>query len=157
MYYVPAQYPGAYNFIFTNEGEWINPTSLTVKHPWIRSLKSNNFMDNLPDEMKDQLIKYKRKHLTNTDISWNSYRDCPFVNKKMIAEYMAISETGWYSKMYEMMVSIAVIALRKKYPIQADEIAQLCKEIDEATGGWYKDRPLAREADNALKFAYSKV
>ena len=35
MYYVPAQYPNAYNFIFTHKEELLNPTELMKKHAFV--------------------------------------------------------------------------------------------------------------------------
>ena len=50
------------------------------------------------------------------------------------------------------MISIAGNAIRYKYPITATEIAILCRQIDQDTGGWYKNRPLEKEAQRALEF-----
>jgi hypothetical protein len=95
--------------------------------------------------------------MTNTNITWNNYKDCPFVNKKMVKEYNLITDTGWYTKMYGIMVSIAGNAIRKKYPITAGEITTLCKEIDYENGNWYKSRPFDKEADRAIEFVYGNL
>jgi hypothetical protein len=73
---------------------------------------------------------------------------------KMVKEYNSITDTGWYTKMYGIMVSIAGNAIRKKYPITAAEITILCKEIDYENGNWYKSRPFDKEADRAIEFVY---
>jgi hypothetical protein len=59
--------------------------------------------------------------------------------------------------MYAIMVSIAINAIRQKYPINSVEIADLCTQIDNDNGGWYKNRPLTREAEGAIKFAYENT
>jgi hypothetical protein len=56
--------------------------------------------------------------------------------------------------MYQIMVALASNALKNKYPITAQEIAQLCRELDMETGNWYENRPLEIEADRALEYAY---
>lgn len=52
------------------------------------------------------------------------------------------------------MVSMASKALFRKYPITSNEIATLCKEFDREHGNWYENRPMEREAENALEYAY---
>lgn len=151
MYYVPAKYPGANNFIFTNTGDFIDPFDLMGKHEYVE--KSNvGMIDKLPPAIRDALLKERANRLTNTDIQWTNYDNCPFVSTKMIDEYTKISGTGWYHKMYQLMVSIASSAVRQNYPITSKEIAILCRQLDMATGNWYKSRPLEKEADRALEF-----
>jgi hypothetical protein len=93
--------------------------------------------------------------MTNTSVTWSNYRDCPFVNKKLVKEYNEITDTGWYAKMYAIMVSIAGNAIRRKYPITAQEITTLCKEIDFENGNWYKSRPFDKEANRAIEYIFS--
>jgi hypothetical protein len=151
MYYVPADYPGANNFIFTNKGNYIDPYSLMEKHAYIE--KSNvGMIDKLPKAIREAIIKERANKLTNTDFHWTSYSNCPFVSKKMIGDYMSISDTGWYHKMYQLMVSVASAAVRKGYPITSKEIAILCRQLDLETGNWYGSRPLEKEADRALEY-----
>jgi plasmid maintenance system antidote protein VapI len=59
--------------------------------------------------------------------------------------------------MYSIMVATAGNAIRKKYPITADEISQLCRQFDTDTGNWYKNRPLDKEADRALEYVYKNL
>ena len=151
MYYVPAKYPGANNFIFTNIGKHINPFDLMQKHEYVEQTNTG-MLDKLPEAIRNAIIKERTSKLTNTDIHWTSYHNCPFVSKKMIDEYTTISNTGWYHKMYQLMVSIAGSAVRQNYPITSKEIAIICRQLDLETGNWYKNRPLEQEADRALEF-----
>lgn len=153
MYYIPATYEGAYNFIFTNKGTVMDPFAIMAKHEYVEKVGSS-FLDSLPESIRNQILAHRKSEMTNTTISWHNYKDCPFVNKKMINEYKLITETGWYSKMYSIMVNIASNALRKKYPITAQEITILCKEIDNENGNWYAKRPFDKEADRAIEWAY---
>ena len=152
MYYIPAKYPDSFTFFTVNQGKHIDPDVLMSKH-------SNGFevikesSGKWPEKINEMLASYKKENLTNTDIQWSTYRDCPFVNQQLVSEYKLISETGWYHKMYQIMVSIASKSLRRGYPITPDQIEVLCKEIDGETGGWYKHRPLRLEAARALEFA----
>lgn len=159
MYYVPATYPNAHNFIFTNHGEYIDPNIIISKHNFVDNTTiGNSFFDRLPEELQSKVIQHRRDKLERrTDIKWSSYRDCPFVNKNLISDYMTISETGWYSKMYSMMVSIAATAVKQGYPISAIEIAQICKEVDQDSGNWYENRPLKLESERAIEYAYRNV
>jgi hypothetical protein len=156
MYYVPADYKNANNFIFTNVGQYIDPYALIDKHPTLVP-KGNNFFDRLPSSMQEMILQHRKDQMDNRTISWNSYRNCPFINKKLVAEYRTISSTGWYHKMYQIMVSTAGNAVKQKYPITAMEIAELCKELDVETGGWYGNRPLNKEAEGAIEFIYKNM
>ena len=153
MYYVPGKYEGAYNFIFNNfNGVDMNPYEIMSKHDYVE--RSGSLIDNLPKEIRKQVLAHRKSEMTNTNVSWSNYRDCPFVNKKLVKEYNEITDTGWYTKMYSIMVSIAGNAIRNKYPITAQEITTLCKEIDYENGNWYKTRPFDKEADRAIEFVY---
>ena len=154
MYYIPAEYTGAYNFIFKNEGEWLNPDTLMLQYPRPEQANLNSFFDRLPEPMQKEIIEHRKSKLENTNIQWSNYRDCPFWPKKLASEYNTISNTGWYHKMYQIMVAIAGNAIKKKYPISADEISVLCREFDTDTGNWYKNRPMNKEADRALEYVY---
>ena len=154
MYYIPAEYADAYNFIFKNEGEWLNPDTLMLQYPRPEQANLNSFFDRLPEPMQKEIIEHRKSKLENTNIQWSNYRDCPFWPKKLASEYNTISNTGWYHKMYQIMVAIAGNAIKKKYPISADEISVLCREFDTDTGNWYKNRPMNKEADRALEYVY---
>jgi hypothetical protein len=156
MYYVPGTYAGADNFIFSNSGKSINPQVLMDKHEFVVKT-GNSFMDSLPESMRLQIMAHRKSEMTNTDVRWSNYRDCPFVNKRLVQEYGMISETGWYHKMYQIMISIAGNALKKKYPISAREVSSLCKQIDMDNGGWYNDRPLEKEATGAIEYVYGQI
>lgn len=157
MYYIPGDYSTSTNqFIFSNPGEPIDPDQLIRDYP--PPIKENaTFFDKLPEDIQKQIVEYRKGKMDNTTFSWTSYRDCPFWPKKLEQEYRAITGSGWYHKMYQIMVAIAGRALDKKYPITPTEIAQLCHEFDNETGGWYKDRPLETEADRALEFVYKHI
>ena len=157
MYYVPADYAGANNFIFSCDGDDIDVNALLIKHPFAKKNSANTLFDSLSEDIQSKLIEYRKDQMTNTNIKWSSYRDCPFVNKKLISEYVSISETGWYHKMYQIMVSIVGNALKQKYPITIDEVVNLCKDLDRETGNWYQNRPLDKEAQRAIEFVYSNL
>ena len=156
IYYIPGNYADAYNFIFSNGGVSIDPDELIFKHPMPKKANLNNFFDRLPDEMQKQIIEY-RKNKLDANYEWTSYRDCPFFPKKLEMEYRAISNTGWYHKMYQIMVAIAGNAIKNKYPITVSEISKMCRELDGDTGNWYKNRPLDKEADRALEYVYKNI
>ena len=154
MYYVPGKYKGAYNFIFNNfSGEDMNPYEIMAKHDYVE--RSGSLLDNLPPEIRKAMLAHRKNEMVNTNVTWSNYKDCPFVNKKLVKEYNEIADTGWYTKMYAIMVSIAGNAIRNKYPITAQEITTLCKEIDYENGNWYKTRPFDKEAYRAIEFVYS--
>ncbi len=154
MYYIPGQYKGAYNFIYNNfSGIDMNPYDIMAKHDYVE--RSGSLLDNLPPELRKAMLAHRKNEMTNTEVTWGNYRDCPFVNNKLVKEYNEITDTGWYTKMYAIMVSIAGNAIRRKYPITAQEITTLCKEIDFENGNWYKSRPFDKEADRAIEYIYS--
>jgi len=152
MYYIPATYQGAYNFIFSHDGKVMNPDELMEKHRYIST--NDSFFDRLPEAIRNGLIEHRKQQLNNTDFSWSGYRDCPFVNKRQVEEYKQLSGTGWYYKMYQIMISIASNAMKRGYPITAQEIAYICRDLDNDTGGWYGKRDLTKEADRAIEYIF---
>lgn len=154
MYYVPAQYPEAFNFWFTNKGEVMNVNDMMDKWEFVAPKTGNTFLSKLPESLREEVIKYRKEQMQNTEVRWTSYRDCPFFPKKLAREYMSISETGWYHKMYQIMVATAGNAIKNEYPITPKEIADLCRELDNETGKWYDNRPLELEANSAIEYVY---
>jgi hypothetical protein len=162
MYYVPAIYPSAHNFIFTNStGSFINPIALMDKHPFaVAQSGVATFMDRLPPEVQKKVVNHREellKQQANYNFEWTSYRDCPFVNKKMVNEYSAISGqdgSGRYAMIYKLMTSIACNAIKRRYPITSNQIAELIRQLDRDTSRRYQKRPLQTEAERALEYAY---
>lgn len=158
MYYVPATYNDAFNFIFTNtSGSYINPIDLMSKWEYNDKQDSKNFIDRLPEEWQKQILEYRKDKMSNKDIVYSSYEDCPFVNKSLVRDFKSIAgidNSGRYAMIYKIMVSIACNAVEKQYPITANEIETLCRQIDRDTGNRYEHRPLHVEANNALEYAY---
>jgi hypothetical protein len=157
MYYIPATYNNAFNFIFRNHGSSIDIDSLTRKHPYSSVRITDSFLDRLSPELQAAALEHRKSKLTNTDVHWNSYRDCPFFPKKLSNEYKTISDGGWYYKMYQIMVATAGNATKREYPITPRQIADLCRELDQETGNWYENRPLEKEADRALEYIYKNM
>jgi len=152
MYYVPSSYDRAFNFAFSHEGECMDPNELMGAHKYV--VPNESFFDKLPTAIKEGLIAHRKGQLNNTDFSWTGYRDCPFVNKRQIEEYKGITGTGWYAKMYQIMVSTAGNAMSKGYPITAKEVAYICRDLDNETGNWYGKRDMEREAERAIEFVF---
>lgn len=156
MYYVPGQYPDAFNFFFANEGKDVDPDYIMSLWSY-QPPKGNSFLDRLPPEMAKAVVEYRKEQMQNTDIVWTTYQDCPFFPRQLAAEYQAITGTGWYHKMYQIMVATASGAIKRGYPITAHQIAELCRQLDNDNGNWYTNRPLETEADRAVEFAYRNV
>ena len=156
MYYVPANYAGAYNFIFTHIGDYLNPDELMKEFP-MQEKQGGSFMDRLPEEMQKAVIAHRKDAMDNYEVQWTGYIDCPFFPRKLANEYKTISNTGWYHKMYQIMVATASNAVKKKYPITASEVATLCRQLDDESGSWYSNRPLEKEADRAIEYVYRNI
>jgi hypothetical protein len=135
MYYVPAQYPDS------------EKPSITL-------------MDKFPAAIQIEILKHRKEQANNNTITWNSYLDCPFVNKALIKEYKSISSidgSGRYRMIYKIMSSIACNAVKKRYPITGVQIAEMVRDLDRDTARIYQKRPLHTEADRAIEFAYKSV
>lgn len=159
MYYVPAQYPNAHNFIFTNTGKYLDPYSLMPLYPYVER-QGKSFMDKLPDSIQKAILELEKDKMTNRDVVWSSYRDCPFVNRKLVNEYRTIANTdgsGRYLMIYKIMTSIACNAVRRKYPISPGEVAELVRQLDAESSRIYQNRPLRVEAERAIEYAYRSV
>lgn len=157
MYYIPAQYAEAYNFFYVNNGQPIDVDSLLLKHPYVDDKKAQSFLDRLPDAWKEQIIEHRKSALNDTTYKWSSYKDCPFVNKKLIEEWNAIANvdgTGRYRMIYKIMVAISMNAVKKSYPLTAFELVELIRQLDADTSNKYQSRALEIEANNALEYAY---
>ena len=152
MYYIPAKYKDSFSFIFSHDGIIMDPNDLMEKHPYVR--REGDFFSRLPEAIQRGLIEHKRGQLSNTNYEWNGYQDCPFVNKQQIQEYKSITGTGWYAKMYQIMVSTAGNAMSRGYPITAKEIEYICRDLDNDTGNWYGKRDFEREAERAIEFVF---
>ena len=107
--------------------------------------------------MQREIIEHRKSKLDNVNVNWSSYKNCPFLPKQLVQEYKLITNTGWYHKMYQIMVAIAGRAVEHKYPITAQEITILCRELDSETGNWYKNRPMEKEADRAIEYVYRGI
>ena len=160
MYYVPAQYPNAHNFIFTHRADrYLDVDDLLRKHEYNVNTTSTNFIDRLPIETQKRIIEQRQQEFERgkQDINWNSYKDCPFVNKRLINDYKQIANvdgSGRYSMIYKIMTSIACNAVKRKYPITEYEIVDLVRGLDRETSNIYAKRPLNVEASRAIEFAY---
>jgi len=157
MYYVPATYALADNFIFGSDGSPLSVAGLIEKHPYQERSHGSTFLDRLPPNVAEAVIAHRKSKLDNRSIAWTSYADCPFWPKGLALEYMVIRDTGWYRKMYQIMVSTAAKAIQREYPITAREIAELCRQFDNETGRWYANRPLEKEADRAVEYVYRNL
>jgi len=163
MYYVPAQYPNAYNFIFTHRADrYLDVDALLRKHEYNDKSSSSNFIDRLPLESQKKIIEQRQQRLEEIkkEFEWTSYNDCPFVNQRLIKDYKSISGvdgSGRYSMIYKIMTSIACNAIKKNYPISEYEIVNLIRDLDRDTSNRYAKRPLNTEASRAIEFAYRNV
>lgn len=155
MYYIPALYPNAHNFIFTHKGEILQPNKLMASHEYVPT--SNNFLENLPEGLRNEIIRQRKSTLTNDSISWSSYRDCPFVRDELVMEYSTLTD-GRYRFLYKMMSSIAAIAIKKGYPLTAEELETLIRQIDRDHQSYrFEKRPILTECNRALSFIYSSM
>ena len=154
MYYIPANYSGANNFFFVNEGIPLDIDYVLARWPYDSKRDAKSFLDRLPTAWREQVVEYRKGKLDNTNYVWTSYKDCPFWPKSLAAEYMSISSTGWYRQMYRIMIAIAGKSIERGYPITALQIVELCRQFDIETGNWYENRPMEVEANNALEYAY---
>lgn len=152
MYYIPAKYENSFNFIFSHDGEVMDPMSLMTKHPYVKP--NQTMFDRFPPAIQEALLERKRNQLNNKNFTWTSYRDCPFVNQRQIDDYKGITGTGWYAKMYEIMLTTAGNAMSKGYPITSKEIEYLCRDLDNDTGNWYSKRDFEKEAERAIDFVF---
>ena len=156
MYYIPGNYNGSNTFFHTTVGEPLCVDELLRLHPYAVPT-GNNFLDKLPEEMKEKVLEHRKSSLDRSDVTWTGPYDCPFLPNRMIMEYKSIAGEGWYRYLFKIMTAVACNAIKAKYPITGKEIALLCKQIDAETGGWYDNRPLEREANSAISFAYANA
>lgn len=153
MYYIPAKYEGAHNFIYKNKGKLLDPSMLMEQHRYV--VQDGSFFDKLPPAIRQGLMDHRKNQLNNKNYTWTGYKDCPFVNQKKIEEYKRLND-GWYYALYQLMVSIAGNAIAKGYPITAREVEYIIRDLDAECGNWYLKRPIDKEAERAIEFVFSK-
>jgi len=153
MYYIPNHYKGAFNFIFSHDGDIMDPNELMSKHSYVEP--NQGMFGNFPPAIREAIIKDRKSKLTNTNFTWTGYSDCPFVNQKKVEEYKRNTTGGWYYGMYQVMVSIAGNATMRGYPITAKEIEFIVRDLDSETGNWYTKRPIEKEAERAIEFVFA--
>jgi hypothetical protein len=153
MYYIPAKYEGAHNFIYKNKGKLLDPSILMEQHRYV--VQDGSFFDKLPPAIRQGLMDHRKNQLNNKNYTWTGYKDCPFVNQKKIEEYKHLND-GWYYALYQLMVSIAGNAIAKGYPITAKEVEYIIRDLDAECGNWYLKRPIDKEAERAIEFVFSK-
>lgn len=157
MYYAPAKYENAFNFIWRCDGTPISVYSLLEKHPYKEKRSASSIMEGLPTAFRDAIIAERKSRLSNTNYKWSGYQDCPFWPRRLEQQYKETTESGWYTVSYRMMVAIAGSALDKGYPITAQDISILMRQFDRDTGNWYASRQIEREAQRALDYAFKNL
>jgi hypothetical protein len=66
MYYVPAKYKDSFNFIFSHDGEVMNPNDLMEKYPYVKP--NQTMFDRFPEAIQKALLERKRNELKNTKL-----------------------------------------------------------------------------------------
>jgi len=160
MFYQPGQYKGAFSFFFSSvpNNEIINPTKLISDYD-NEFLVTQTFKESLPNFIIEELQRLKQNRLTK-NYQWSDWRDCPFVSKEQVNKYNAIvvmGTTGRYLGLYQLMVSIASIAIKKQYPITVSEVESIARDIDNSIDGYYRKRKITNEAEHAVAFAYKSL
>ena len=156
MYYVPANYDGAYNFIFCNSGSPIDVDYLVAKHPYKERI-GNSFLDRLPPELQKVVVEHRKNQTTNTNFSWTDYRDCPFWPRMLASEYQTITRRDGIVNSIRSVAATAGNAIKAGYPISSRQISDLCTQFDMDNGKWYDNRPLEKEADRAIEYVYRNL
>lgn len=164
MFYPPGHYQESdYRFIFWNDGKGsLNPSSVIDDIGYTPAMiirQNKKIIDYLPKNMKREVEQYRKRQLENDGkiYVWTSYRDCPFVDRKYVEEYNAIARSGdpgRFRGFYILMASIACNAINRNYPITEIEISELIHEIDDEIDGYYSNRKVNDEIQNAISYAY---
>lgn len=161
MFYIPGQYPDAYNFFFVHNGNELNVDQLIEDYPWSQP-DTNDYLSRLDPKIKDKIINARARKLEDKSkkIIWTDYNDCPFVPKHLINEYKSIAfidGTGRYHFIYKLMVLIAINAIKSNYAITEYEIVELIHQLDKDTAQLYNNRKLIKEAHRALTWGYTNT
>jgi len=154
IFYVPGQYPNAWNFFYKGGTKELDVNKLLSSTPYVEPEQSP--FAGINDELKLAIMQGRKNQMTNTSYDWTSYKNCPFVKPWKINWYKSLTK-DWYGGMFSVMLSIATEALKKKYDLTPLELTDLIREIDRDTGCWYKHRNIPEEARRAIEYAYAKL
>ena len=167
MFYPPADYKESNNkFLFFHDADSDKQLDwkIIIEESGITSdllfLNNQKIMDRIPDKMKIEVQKYRRRQLEQDGkyYAWTSFEDCPFVDKKLVEEYRKIALTdlpGRYRMYYSLIVSVIGNAIKKNHPITEYEVEELVREIDLSIDGYYKNRKIKPEIENAMSYIYT--
>jgi len=162
MYYTPGSFKDSFKFFHKQPGSLMVYEDLLKKHAKAilehRKNTTKNSLENFPEEIRKAILKHRVQQMNNYDVEWSNYKDCPFTPHSLIKDYDAIAYTdgtGRYLMIYKIMTAIASKAIKKRYPITPDDIVRLIREIDSDRSNLYSRRPLKKEAQRAISYAYS--
>ena len=158
FYHQPAMIgaPGILNFFIEETGPYEGTSTINVDKiikEYSTEPASPESWNDITSKFLEKLNLYRVNYMDGSTHTWTSYRNCKFWPAKLAEKYQGLNSTGWYIMMYKIMCAIAIAAKQDNYSITPAEISSLVKEFDNDTGGWYKDRPVEREAVNAIKYA----
>ena len=137
LFYVPGLYKDAINRFEVLSGIILSPEA------WLELCPIEETHTELPDATPK---------LPCADTTWAALTECPFVRGEWVDEYLDL-KSGWYAGLYKFMVRVAMSARAQRWALTARQIADLARQLDNLDGGWYRDRDLEREAQNALAWA----
>jgi hypothetical protein len=151
MMYPPMRYTNKgdeYRHIFiTNKGNDLDWEKLILEYP---SPKESDRFKNI-----NKLSGLKRKiYLQSKAVPVMDIRnrECPFVYKKMIEDYLLTPAGQHHKAIYTFMVKVCYNAEKISYPISIDELVDMAKQLDDMDGSHYNDKKLYNSAKDALEY-----
>jgi hypothetical protein len=150
LYYVPARYTNKsdYRHIFiVNKGKDLDWKDLIQKYP------SPKESDRFKEVNKLSGLKRKIYLKTNKQPTLDiQSKDCPFVYKKMIEDYLLTPAGQHHKAIYRFMVLCCYNAQKIDYPLSIDELVQMGSELDSMDGGYYPEKKLYDSAKDAISY-----
>ena len=151
MHYVPARYTNKgdqyRHFFHVEKGIKLDWEALVAKYPMppeaerfkkdnpLRKLKRSIFVDNNP--------------LPEFNIQADN---CPFVDDRMVNDYMLTPIGSHHTAIYKFMVQICYKAQAMNYPLDVDELADMGKQMDDMDGGFYETKKMMNNAVDAMSY-----
>jgi hypothetical protein len=154
LFYLPGDYAGVPNELRVYQGDILSGDTWAEFSPEPVKKERPARKSQARAEVEVQVPRAQGGPEREAD--WSSLWSCPLVTSSMIDDYRYLRKSdNYHNGLYKFLVAVAGNADRRRYRLTADELERLARELDKFDGGYYPNRDLLREAENAIAFIAS--
>jgi len=151
MMYIPAMYDNKgkdyYSIFVTTKGKALDWKELIEKYPSSPEEEKYKASNKLSKLKRKIYLKNKKPPVTNIRA-----KNCPFVYKQMIDDYLLTPIGEHHLAIYKFMVKVCYNAQKIEYPLSIDELVEMAEQLDEMDGSYYDNKKLYNSAQDAIDY-----